>query len=265
MRKIRTLIIDDEAPARRTLRLLLQNDPDIDIVAECRDGTAAVRTIKESGPDLVFLDVQMPGMTGFEVLAEIEAANLPVVVFVTAYDQYALQAFEAHALDYLLKPFTDSRFRAALAHVKGYLAQRDATVLTQRLVALLADNQAHLTAGATGFGAEYLQQILVKSEERAILVETASIDWIEASDDYIVLHTGKQCHKVRRTMGEMERKLDPHQFVRIHRSAIVNMHRVKQLEPYFHGEYVVSLQDGTKLRLARRRREQFERLLGQSL
>jgi two-component system LytT family response regulator len=234
-------------------------------LAECRDGATAARAIREAAPDLVFLDVQLLGMSGLDVVAEVEAEHDVAVVLMAPSEEYALQAFEAHALDYLVKPVSKRRCRAALTHVKNHLVQQDMAALAEDLVVRLREGGSDSKIRAHGTRTHHLQQILVKSGGRTLLVDAAAIDWVGATGDYVMLHAGKRHIKVRHTMGEMERKLDPRQFIRIHRSAIVNVARVKELEPYFHGEYVVVLQDGTKLRLARRRREQFEQLLGQSL
>jgi two-component system LytT family response regulator len=264
-RRIRTLIVDDEAAARRCLRVLLDDDPDIEIVGECRNGPDAVAAVKSLAPDLVFLDVQMPGMNGFDVLTNVGAERMPVVVFVTAYDRYALRAFEAHALDYVLKPFTDRRFNTALQRAKTHLEQSELAALTSRIFEFLTEHGGTRGSSAARPQPEYRERIGVRSDERVFLLEVALIDWIEASGDYLVLHVGKQRFTVRGRMKDMETKLDPRRFVRIHRSAIVNIERVKELQPYFHGDYMVIMNDGTRLRLSRRRCEAFERLLAQPL
>jgi two-component system LytT family response regulator len=266
-RKIRALIVDDEPAARKGLRLLLERDREIRIVGECENGAQAVAAIGREAPDLLFLDVQMPGMSGFDVLRRIDREQLPVVVFVTAYDQYALQAFDEHALDYLLKPFSDQRFTEALERAKDYFEQQQMNGLARRLLSLV---EGHVDGGGVAEGEStaspaYLQRVAVKSADRVVFVEVPMIDWLEARGDYVALHVGSSRYTVRGTMKDFERKLDPRHFARIHRSAIVNLDRVRELQPYFHGEYVVLLQDGTRLRLSRRRREQLERQLGQSL
>ncbi|MFQ6047426.1 MAG: LytR/AlgR family response regulator transcription factor [Gemmatimonadales bacterium] len=268
MAGIRTLIVDDEPSARRGLRLLLRRDPDVEIIGECRNGLEAVRAIGEQDPDLVLLDVQMPGLSGFDVLRQLDSEHIPVVIFVTAYDQYALQAFEAHALDYLLKPFTDRRFRTAMARAKATLQERNLTSFAQRVLTLV-HQQAPLpgaqSRNRTPCGGGRVSRIVVKSRDKVEFVDVPEIDWITARGDYLVVCAGGRRHLVRATMKEMEERLDPARFVRIHRSAIVNLGRVRELQPYFHGDYVVVMHDGAKLRLARRRREDLERLLGQRL
>ena len=263
--RIRTLIVDDESAARRGLRLLLKNDEDIDIVAECRNGPEAVAAIKKEIPDLLFLDVQMPGMDGFEVLSKVDAKCLPGVVFVTAYNSYAVRAFEAHALDYLLKPFTNDRFRATLERVKGHMKRCEMAALADRLAGFLAERDAADNNSAALPDHEYMERVPVRSGERVLLLDVAAIDWIEANDDYVVLHAGHENHQVSMRMKDIEEKLNPRMFARIHRSAIVNVACVRELQPYFHGDFVVVMRDGTKLRLSRRRRHQFEQLLGMPL
>jgi two-component system LytT family response regulator len=267
-RRIRTLIVDDEPAGRRGVRLLLEADPEIEIVGECENGSQAVAAINDITPDLVFLDVQMPGMSGLDVLAAIHPERMPVVVFVTAYDQYALQAFEARALDYLLKPFSDRRFASALERAKDYVKREDLGTLASRLLELAREQGAasgEPAASPAPPAPEYLERIAVKSRDRVIFVEARLVDWVEARGDYLALHVGEGRHLLRSTMKEMECRLDPRRFARIHRSAIVNLDRIQELQPYFHGEYVVILRNGTRLRLSRHRREQLERQLAQRL
>ena len=255
---IRTLIVDDEPIARRNLRALLRNYADIELVGECGSGEQAVRLIKADPPDLLFLDVQMPEMSGFDVLKEIDLGQIPAVIFVTAHDQYALRAFEVQALDYLLKPFDDERFAQALERARVQLAQREAAGLKQRLLALL-EGEAKPAAGRAK--PDYDEKFLVKSAGRVFFVKAEEIDWIEAADYYVCLHVGSQSHLLRETMLEMEARLDPERFCRIHRSTIVNISRVRQVQNRTGGEYVVILADGTALRLSRSRKEQIEQIL----
>lgn len=254
---IRTLIVDDEPLARRTIRTLLESDPDIEIIGECGSGPEAVDVIRKQKPDLLFLDIQMPGMTGFEVLSRIEVERLPLTVFVTAYDQFALKAFEVHALDYLLKPFTDRRFAEALRQAKSHLELKEVGRLGQRLAALLGDQLAAVTAKPSAF----LTRFMIKQAGRITFVKTADVDWIGADDYYIKLHVGPKNHLLRVSMNELEQKLDPAHFLRIHRSAIVNFDRIKELHQNPNGDYVVVLKDGTELKLSRGRRERLERML----
>ncbi len=262
-KKIRTLIVDDEPLARQSIRLLLKADAEIEVVGEAGSGAEAVKAIRNHSPDLVFLDIQMPEMDGFGVLENIEVERMPVIVFVTAYDRYALKAFEVHALDYLLKPFSDARFDKALRQAKEQIGQRKIGDLSRRLLALLEDrdakrpNQPHTPPRP----AHYLTRLMVKSASRVYFLKADEIDWIEAADYYVKLHIGRKNHLLRETMVELESKLDPEKFIRIHRSSIVNLDRVKEMHPLFGGEYALVLHDGTKLKLSRSRRELLQRLL----
>jgi two-component system LytT family response regulator len=239
---IRTLIVDDEPLARERLRTLLEQEADIQVVGECGDGQRAVQMITEQAPDLVFLDIQMPGLDGFGVLQSITDRPLPAIIFVTAYDQYALQAFEVHALDYLLKPFTSRRFQKALQRarldVKRETPSDTPHPVERRLLNLLDD---------LGGERRFTKRIVVKSSGRIHFVKVDEIDWVEAEGNYVRLHIGAHSHLLRETMKGMEQALDPEKFIRIHRSTIVNTERIRELQPLFHGEYAVLLYDGTRL------------------
>ncbi|HZT60924.1 MAG TPA: LytTR family DNA-binding domain-containing protein [Pyrinomonadaceae bacterium] len=252
MKKIRALIIDDEPLARDGVRMLLESDPDIAVVGECADGEQAVKAIAEHEPDLVFLDVQMPEMTGFDVIAEVGAELMPAVVFVTAYDKYALKAFEVNALDYLLKPFSKKRFEKALERAKAQIAQPSGDDLNRRLTALLQNFEP---------GGRYLQRVVVKAAGRVFFLGVDEIDWIEAEDIYVRVHAGRASHLIRGTMGGLEARLDPARFLRIQRSTIVNVERIKELHPLFHGEYVLTLKDGTQLTSGRSYRDRLRPLI----
>jgi two-component system LytT family response regulator len=240
--------VDDEPLARRRIRSLLATDPEIQIVGECRDGASAVSTLLESKPDLVFLDIQMPEMDGFEVLRNIPAATRPVVIFVTAYDRYALKAFDTHALDYLLKPFKRERFFDAVQRAK-YELQRGKTEYSEKVSDLLLKLK-----GGT-------QRLVVKSAGRIVVLRFDEIDWVEAAANYVRLHVGEQKHNVRDSIGVFERRLPPGQFVRIHRSLIVNADRIRELQPYDGSEYIVVLRSGKELPLGRSYREHVQRFL----
>lgn len=259
---IRTMIVDDEPLARRALRLLLKHDSEIEIVAEASSGSDAVRLITQHSPELLFLDIQMPGMSGFEVLEKIDATRIPAIIFVTAFDQYALKAFEVHALDYLLKPFDDARFEKALRQAKLQVEQREINKLSRKLFAMLEDREAGTAAAEPRTERpKYLTRLMIKSASRIFFLKVEEIDWIGAEDYYVKLHFGRKTHLLRESMSELEAKLDPEKFLRIHRSAIVNLDRVKELHSHFNGEYVVILHDGTELKLSRSRREQLQSLL----
>jgi len=257
---IRTLIVDDEPAARAAIRTLLAGETDIRIVGECVDGRAALEAILREAPDLVFLDVQMPELDGFAVLRHLESDRRPAVVFVTAYDRYALDAFDAHALDYLLKPYSDDRFREALARARQQVRNGALGMLGERLERLLAGLGAR-----EGGGREILQRVVIKADGRVTVLPVTDVDWIEADGDYVRIHAGAAAHVLRQTMKQFEAQLDPQRFVRIHRSIIVNVERIKELQPYFRGEYVVILKDGARLKLSRGFREHLERALGSAI
>jgi two-component system, LytTR family, response regulator len=222
MKSIKALIVDDEALARERVRTLLGEVAGVTVVGECSGGREAVEAILEHRPDLVFLDVQMPDLNGFEVLDAVATDWLPAVIFVTAYDEYAIKAFDVHAIDYLLKPIEPERFRKALARA------------TKRGLLSLLDERP-------------IDRLVIRTRGKVSFLKPSEIDWIEADGKHAVLHTGRDTHIVRHTLTRLEQRLASHGFVRVHRSAIVNVDRIKELEPWFHGEYVVILKDGTKL------------------
>ena len=250
---MRVVIVDDEPLARLRVRNLIAEHDDVEIVAECANGEQAIRTIEQSPPDVLILDVQMPELDGFDVLQAIGVDRVPVVIFVTAYERFALRAFEAHALDYLLKPFDDERFDAALQRARDRINEREGGDLDVRLRALL-----HGVSGGSG----YLQRIVVPSGNRSIFVRTDDIDWIEAERNYIRLHVRGRSHLLRENLGRMETSLDPSKFCRIHRSTIVNIDRIQAVESLFRGEYRVVLQDGTKVTSGRSYRNNLHQLMG---
>jgi two-component system LytT family response regulator len=254
--KIRTLIVDDEPLARQRLRKLLEADPEITIVGECGDGRQAVADLQELQPDLAFLDVQMPVLDGFDVLEALVGQRMPVVIFVTAYDRYAVKAFEVQALDYLLKPFDKDRFMAALQRAKDQLRQAEVGNLEDRLRQLLQVVPNRPRAA---------DRLVVKSAGRVYFVRHEDIDWIEAAGNYVRLHAGKEEHLLRQPLGALESKLDARRFVRIHRSTIVNIDRIREVQAAFHGESVVFLHDGTELAVSRGHREKLEEAVGHSL
>ena len=269
---IEALIVDDEAPARRTVRDLLEQDADVRVVGEAW-GKKTPDAIETLSPDLVFLDVQMPGMDGFEALEALRPASMPAVVFVTAYDEYALRAFEVRAVDYLVKPFTDRRFREATARAKERLRSRTIDELRSQIEELLAARRADaggdrgawdLVGGAdgrTGRRGEGLPELVLRDGSRTHLIRLGDIDWIEGAGTYVRIHEGERDRLVRTTLSRLAERLRPHGFFRIHRSSIVNLARVVELRHLSHGDYQVILEDGTRLRLARTRRESLEEVL----
>ena len=254
--KIRVLIVDDESLARKFIRRMLKDDQEVEIVGECRNGKDAVTMIARQNPDLVFLDVQMPEMDGFSVLEAVGVERLPEIIFTTAYEQYAIRAFELHALDYLLKPFDQSRFSDTMSHAKERLHYRQLDDGRLQIGALLENVRRR---------AQYLDRLIIKAGGRIRFVKTDDISWIEADDKYVHLHVGKSAQMVRQTLGAMETQLDPAKFLRIHRSAIVNIERIQELQPMFSGEHAVVMEDGTRLTLSRKYKDKLFELLGKPL
>ena len=248
--KVRTIVVDDEPLARERLRKLLAAEPEVEVVGEAGNGRQAVALIRETKPALAFLDVQMPELDGFGVLAELHQAECPAVVFVTAVDKFALKAFEVHAVDYLLKPFDKERFQIALRRALEQLARGQPDKIHEQISALLGELRP----------AAQSDRIPVKTDGRVVFVKTADIDWVEAADNYVSLHVGKDTHLLRETMTNLETRLPREQFIRISRSTIVNAERIKELQPLFHGEYTVILRDGTKLTLSRSHRDKLQQL-----
>ncbi|HKP10909.1 MAG TPA: LytTR family DNA-binding domain-containing protein [Blastocatellia bacterium] len=252
---IRTLIVDDEPLARRRIRRMLARHPDVEVIGECANGREAIAAIQGQRPGLVFLDVQMPEVDGFAALASVGAGEMPLIIFVTAYDQYALRAFEVHALDYLLKPFDRRRFDVALQQARARLASgRDD--MSRRAIALLEELRAQQS---------HIERMVIKAGGRAFFLKTDEIDWVEAEGKYVRLHVGKESYLVREAISQIEAQLDPKRFLRIHRSTIVNLDRVRELQPWFHNDYRVILRDGTELTLSRSCRKRLGELLGNAL
>jgi two-component system LytT family response regulator len=254
--KIRTLIVDDEPLGRERIRTLLAGDAEIEVIGECGDGRQAIAAIEGRKPDLVFLDVQMPEVDGFGVLDAICNERMPAIIFVTAYDRYAVQAFEVHALDYLLKSFDRERFLAAVQRAKEELRRAREGVLNERLAGLLEDLQSKKGR---------LTRLVIRSAGRIVFLRVEEIDWIEAADNYVRVHAGREAHLIRETLQSLEKRLDPAKFLRIHRSSLVNLDRIRELQPIFHGDYAVKLADGTELTLSRNYREKLIEPLGRFL
>ncbi len=242
---IRTLIVDDEPLSRRKIREFLKGDDEIQVIGECGNGEEAVEAVRAASPDLLFLDVQMPGMDGFTVLEEVREERLPFVVFVTAYDKYAVRAFEVRALDYLLKPFHRERFARATDRAKAQI-RTGATDLNHQIRELIQELRPQ---------SRYLERVIIRTAGTIFFLKTVEIDWISAEENYVRLHCGKASHLMREKISALEASLDPARFRRIHRSTIVNIDRIEKLHPYSHGDYQVVLRDGTELVLSRGYRE----------
>jgi len=245
------IIVDDEPLARESIRALLANDAEVRVVGE-GSGSDAAALIARTRPDLMFLDIQMPEVDGFALLDQVGADTVPAVIFVTAYDRYALRAFEVHAIDYLLKPFDDARFAAALARAKERARGHQRGEIDHRIAELLKERGAVRT------------RFLIPAREKTIVLDAAQIDWIEAADYYVTLHAGPASHLLRQTMDEIEKQLDRRQFFRVHRSAIVHVDRVREIHPLFRGDCALLLADGRRIKLSRSRRKDFEALFAQT-
>lgn len=266
--RIRAIIVDDEPTARRGVRLLLERDSAVEVIGEAATGAEAAELIRREKPDLAFLDVQMPGSDGFAALEHISPATAPAVVFVTAYDEHALRAFEVNAVDYLLKPYDDARFGAALQRAKEEVRRRQTDTVNVRLTQLLDYLQQNSGTAAAAQAKEEKaagDRILLKSSGEIFFLKTEEIDWIEAEGDYMKFHVNGRTHLMRETMARLEARLDSKRFIRIHRSTIVNIDRLRKLSPSFAGEYAVILHDGTKLKLSRGYHERIATLLKQAL
>ncbi|HXW08337.1 MAG TPA: LytTR family DNA-binding domain-containing protein [Vicinamibacterales bacterium] len=255
-RQIRTIIVDDEPLARERLATLLAGESDMEVVAQCRDGEEAVAAIQDHSPDLVFLDVQMPQMNGFDVIEAVGTERMPLVIFVTAFDQHALRAFQVRALDYILKPFDRERFTEALTRARRQIEREETGDLGRRLLALVKDLRRDQPRS---------DRLVVKSGGRLFFLRMDEIDWIEAAGNYVRLHVGNTSHLLRETMNAIEGRLDPEKFFRIHRSRIVNMERIQEMQPWLNGEYAVVLRTGTRLTLSRGYREKLQERLGRNL
>lgn len=250
--RIRAVIVDDEPLAREGVRMHLEQEPDIEIVGEAGDGEEAVGLIETMKPDLLFLDVQMPGLDGFGLLDALGPDHMPVTVFTTAYDQFALRAFDAHAIDYVLKPYDAERFHGAVERARLHINGRRKAQVDHRLGALLQELRSR---------SQYLERMVVRSGGRILILRVSDVDWIEAASNYVRLHAGGRDYLLRETMTGLESKLNPAEFVRIHRSTIVRVDRIKELEPLFQGDYVVILEDGTRLTSSRGYRDRLQELL----
>lgn len=248
--------MDDEPPGRTMVRQMLNNSPGIEVVGECENGYEAIEAVSKTRPDLMFLDVQMPEVDGFAVLEAIPADDLPYVIFVTAYDQYAVRAFEVHALDYLLKPFDRERFEQAMERARRQILGAGNKSLNRQLLTLLEENRSQQ---------QYVERLIIKTEGRVFFLKTDEIAWIEAEGNYVGLHVEKKKYLFRESISSLETRLDPRKFQRIGRSAIVNIDCINELQPWFRGDYKVILHDGTELKLSHRYRDNLHKHLGGTL
>jgi two-component system, LytTR family, response regulator len=254
--RIRALVIDDEPLAREMIREMLSSDPNIEIIAECANGREAVAAIKEQSPDLIFLDIQMPELGGFEVLESLEPGKAPYVIFATAYDQYAVRAFEVHAFDYLLKPFDNERFEVAWQRAKNQIQSDRSGQRDQHILALLEELKT---------GPSYLERLVIKAGGRVFFLSVDDVVCIEAEGNYVRVYDSNKSYLLRETISGLEEQLDPKQFLRIHRSAIVKIDKIKEMQPWFHGEYRILLTNGKQLTLSRNYRANLQEAVGNSL
>ena len=255
-RRIRALVVDDEPLAREMIREMLGADSDVEIVAECSNGREAVDAIKSLRPDLVFLDIQMPELGGFEVLASFEPESTPYVIFVTAYDQYAVRAFEVHAFDYLLKPFDNERFDTAWQRVKAQIKVDQSGERDQHILALLEELKS---------GPRHLERLVIKNGGRVFFLNVQDVYCIESEGNYVRVYDNQKGYLLRETISNLEEQLDPKQFRRIHRSAIVKIDRIKEMQPWFHGEYRIIMENGKELTLSRNYRQNFQGAVGNNI
>jgi two-component system LytT family response regulator len=254
---VRVVIADDERLARQKLRLLLDSEPQITLLAECQDGRQTVAAIHAVHPDLLLLDIQMPDLDGFQVLQEISPHEMPAVIFTSAYDQYAIRAFEAHALDYLLKPFDQGRLHHAIERARQEMLKSENREITNRLLELLSQ----MRPGMAPPIAELQQRLVIKARGRVVFLNLDEIDWVEAAANYVRLNAGKESYVLRETISRTAERLNPNQFIRIHRSTIVNVHKIKELIPVNSGEYVVVLKNGKELSCSRGYRAILQRMI----
>ncbi|MBT7951937.1 MAG: response regulator [Gammaproteobacteria bacterium] len=268
LKKIDTLIVDDEALARRGLKLRLDRHEDINVVGQCTNGREALAAIPELNPDLVFLDIQMPGMDGFDVIRQLQGDDMPMVVFATAFDQYAIKAFDVHAIDYILKPLEDDHLSRALQRVRDQLAQKNDASDKQRLLEVISDitgkapaEMEKLLEDGISPAKQYPEKIAIKDAGEITLVPLTDIEWVDAAGDYMCIHASGQIHIMRTTMKQLESQLDPALFQRIHRSTLVNLNRVDKISSHINGEYNLILKGGARLKMSRSYKDKIQHFL----
>jgi len=267
MNKLRTIIVDDESLARRGLKLRLQQYPELELVAECRNGKEALRAVAELAPDLLFLDIQMPGMDGFEVVRQLQSDTMPLVVFVTAFDQYAVDAFKIHAIDYVLKPIDDERLQEAVQHAIGHFNKKKLETHKQNLIEVVVGITGASAASieemaeAGSKASSYPDKLSIKDGDEVQIVSTAEIDWVDAAGDYMCVHAGGVTHIMRITMKQLETLLNPALFLRVHRSTIVNANRISRAQSLSNGEFMLSLENDFQIKVSRSYRDKIKHLL----
>ena len=259
------VIVDDEEPARRRIMELLEKESEIRILELCKSGEEAIDAVRDHQPDILFLDIQMPEIDGFKVLSELQIENIPITIFVTAYDQYAIRAFEVHAVDYLLKPFSDERFSDALERAKKQVEMESLESFHQQLESFLNPQTVKLNQQSSDTEPEYIDRVVLDKQEEKFFLDVQKITWIEADGAYVYIHTGDKKYMKRILLGKLEKRLDPRVFIRIHRSAIVHIDSIESLHHHSHGDYKVKLLDGTELKLSRNYRDNLQTRLGQQL
>jgi two-component system LytT family response regulator len=252
---LRAILVDDEGLARRGLKIRLDQLGGVEVIGECKNGREAIALISADQPDVVFLDIQMPGMDGFDVVRELQADNMPMIVFVTAFDQYAVNAFDVHAVDYVLKPVDEDRLRAAVDKVREQLDQKRASDRKQQLLELIMNmtgkSEQGVDALVEGGGWTFPEKLTIRDGDQITIVPVADIDWVDAAGDYMCVHAGGQTHVMRITMKDLERQLDPSVFQRIHRSTLININRIVKLISHINGEFFVTLSSGARLKMSR--------------
>ena len=251
MSRLRAIIVDDEELARRGLALRLQDIPEVEVVAQCANGHEALDVIPKLAPDLIFLDIQMPGMSGFDVVCELQAVTMPMIIFVTAYDEYAVQAFRVHALDYLLKPIEEPQLREAVAHAVSQQQRRDAVLTKERLMQMLGDGGTDAAMGSDTGGGRWQDRLTIRDGSEFQLVPLEDIQWVDAAGDYMCVHTRDETHVMRTTMKQLEASHSPELFCRIHRSTIVNINCIAGAHAVDNGEYLLTVRDGRQLKVSR--------------
>ena len=264
-RPLKAIVVDDENLARRGLKIRLDRIGGVDVIGECKNGREAIASISAEQPDVVFLDIQMPGMDGFDVVRELQADTMPMIVFVTAFDHYAVNAFDVHAVDYVLKPVEEDRLCAAITKVREQLEQRQASDRKQQLIELImritGKSETGIDALVDAGGKTFPEKLTVRDGDEIIIVPVAEIDWVDAAGDYMCVHARGETHIMRITMKDLEKQLDPSLFQRIHRSTLININRIVKLISHINGEFFVILESGARLKMSRTYKDKVRQLI----